>query len=223
MSMCPVLGRFLLPPLLALAAVPGAAAAFLIHGTITDSDAVLEPVFSFEHLAGEAPLPGPYTLAFLDSAGTVLHAVPLGTSKAYVTRITGCDLVDTKEFLVTVPVTEQLTARTAAIELQQGGRRLGALRATSWRPSPPPPELQTATPIPPGREPRATSLGKGQVRITWDAATHPALWVFTPGGEALREAKGGSVEVATEETRLILKLSDNLRTRTLTCEVKAGP
>ena len=76
MSIHPALPKLVLPVLLALATLPGEAAAFMIHGAITSTGAVLEPVWSVDHLAGEAPAPGPYTLAFLDGAGTVLHAVP---------------------------------------------------------------------------------------------------------------------------------------------------
>lgn len=219
MSIHPALPRLMLPALLALAALPGEAAAFMIHGAITGTGAVLEPVWSLDHLAGEAPAPGPYTLAFLDGAGTVLHAVPFATSKVFASTTTGCELIETGAFLVVVPMTEQLTARTAALQVLKDGRRLGELRSTGWGPSAAPTELHRAAPIVPGLEPRAVALGKDRVRIVWDALTHPALWVFS-GGEPIREAAGGCVDVTTTSPRLTLKLSDNLRTLTFECEVK---
>jgi hypothetical protein len=229
MSIHPALPKFMLPVLLALATLPGEAAAFMIHGAITSTGAVLEPVWSVDHLAGEAPAPGPYTLAFLDGAGTVLHAVPFATAKAFASTTTGCDLVETGRFLVLVPMTEQLTARTAALQVLKDGRRLGELRSTAWGASAAPTDLHRAAPtdlhraapIVPGLEPRAVALGKDRVRIVWDALTHPAMFIYS-GGEVLREAAGGCVDVTTASPRLTLKLSDNLRNLTFESEVKAA-
>jgi hypothetical protein len=221
MSIHLALPKFMLPVLLALATLPGEGAAFMIHGAITSTGAVLEPVWSVDHLAGDAPAPGPYTLAFLDGAGTVLHAVPFATTQVFASTTTGCDLIETGRFLLLVPMTEQLTARTAALQVLKDGRRLGELRSTAWGASAAPTELHRAAPIVAGLEPRAVALGKDRVRIVWDALTHPAMCIYS-GGEALREAAGGSVDVTTASPRLTLKLSDNLRTLTFECEVKAA-
>ena len=114
------------------------------------------------------------------------------------------------------------TTRTILVLNAKDGHRLGELRSTGWGASAVSTDLHRAAPIVPGLEPRAVALGKDRVRIVWDALTHPAMCVYS-GGEALREAAGGCVDVTTASPRLTLKLSDNLRNLTFDCEVKAAP
>jgi len=199
-----------------LSVLPGSASGLMVTGSIREGAAVLDPAFVVEHLAGETPEPGPYTVRLLDSAGNVLKALPFRTSSIFVCGDGPCRAVNTS-FSLVLPLPAELGSLFATVEVMEGERSLGRLRSTAYRPSLVGNEAQAVAPLPAGREPKAVSPEKGKVRLTWDATVHPRVMVKNSDGVIIASSATGEAEFATDSTRLELLLSDGLRT--LTCRV----
>lgn len=206
----PSIRKFLPAGFAILAALPAPAASLFLTGHFEGDKAHLDPAFIMKG-PGSVPATGPYTLRILDGAGTLLHALPFDTGTVFACGRGPCREIRT-HFCLDVPLTEDLQARMATVEVCRGAARLGLLRSSAWRPSETPGEAQVPAPVPPGREPRAVALGGGKVRLTWDHTTHPSIMIKDAGGEIIASATQGPVTLDTGSASLDLIMSDGLRT-----------
>ena len=170
--------------------------------------AIIEPIFLLRASPEPPKHGGRYQLVGLDSAGELLFSARLES-------VSVADLTQHEQhFEVRIPTFEEAAGRLHRVELRVGDRLL-AQRTSRFTAAEFSQEVEAHDVV------AAVRLGRDRVRLIWDADRFPMVMVSDPStGEILSFGRAGEVTVRTGENTLEVALSDGVRSRMKTVQVR---
>lgn len=182
--------------------VPAAASAaepvLMVWGTVRDGEVVLEPAVELTTRPSLPARPGPYRIEARDASGATLYSFSFGGME--VADLPGGE----RHFAFAVPQRMVRMEQLASLRLTANGRQAVQVRAGG----PVDPRIRPVAP-----RFSVSAPGRGEARVTWQAAAHPLTVVRDARtGEILSFARGGAAQVRTDAPELELLFSDGVRT-----------
>jgi hypothetical protein len=163
----------------------------VVWGRIERGRVVLEPAFQATTRPSLPVRDGPYRLEGRAEDGSRIFGLSFSPIEVADDRQGG------RHFAFAVPLAPERLARLASIRLEGEGRVADMARS-----GPEAPRVEVSR------------AGPGRVALRWDARRAPMVVVRHPRtGQVLSFARGGRAEVATDQSELVLSLSDRLRSR----------
>lgn len=166
------------------------AVGLLVSGLIRPEGATLEPAFFSAGEASQIPA-GPYRLRFLDRHGRLLKEVPFQAKE-------DPSLAGYRSFAFVVPLGRRVRTAMATLELHADAH-VASIRSSLAA------DRAQVAPI------QAQRQEPGEVLLTWDPASYPAIRVQDAAGHGIGQGGRGSLVLYTDSPTLKVTLSDGLR------------
>ena len=170
----------------------------LIWGHIQNGELVLEPSFQVSTRPRMPRRPGPYSVDATAEDGSKLFSLSFAPSQ--IADAPG----EHQSFVFAVPVSNAQAGRLHTLRLAgPGGQKVRSRTATVG------PQVSAG-----GERARVRRIPGGKVGVRWDARQHPMVMVRDAGtGEVLSFARGGSVDVVTQNRQVDLVFSDGIQSQ----------
>jgi hypothetical protein len=172
--------------------------ALLVWGYIVNGQPVLEPAFQVTTRPSLPAAPGPYSIEATASDGSRIFAL------SFDAKPLADDPQDSRHFAFAVPLDQAHAAQVTNLRLLGPGVRVAAMSQSVARVQR---RAVTDSVI-------ARREASGQLRLQWNAATHPMVMVRDPDtGEVLAFARGGDARIWTGKSEVDLEVSDGVQSQ----------